>query len=85
MKKLILLYLLIASDVQATEPRQQGQAAWALAVARQRLAKAAPATKSCPCSAQCVCGCNSGAACHCGETASTGCRIVNGIMVCPSR
>ncbi len=61
--------LLTCSITHATEPRQQGSAAWAMAIAKHRLTALPKSTsKSCPCSAQCVCGCNNGATCRCGST-----------------
>lgn len=84
--------LLLSHSTWATEPKQQGSAAWALALAKQRQATVVKTTtKTCSCSSQCVCGCNTGAPCRCSESqtirqpTTTGCRIVNGVMVCPGK
>ncbi len=88
----LLALLFIAPITHATEPRQQGSAAWAMVMAKHRLSTA-PKTvsKSSSCSSQCVCGCNSGSACQCSsktqldKTTSSGCQMVNGVMICPNK
>lgn len=84
--------MLACSIAHATEPRQQGSAAWAMVIAKHRLtAHSTVATKTCTCSSQCVCGCNNGTTCRCGSTtpreatASSGCTMINGVIVCPNR
>ncbi|MFT3882763.1 MAG: hypothetical protein QM703_24310 [Gemmatales bacterium] len=86
----LLAMILICSITHATEPRQQGSAAWAMVIAKHRLMKKSnsDATKSCTCSSQCSCGCNTGQPCQCGTTttsSSTGCTMINGVMVCPNK
>ena len=87
----LLGMLLTCSIAHATEPRQQGSAAWAMVIAKHRLTAVPKSTsKSCPCSSQCVCGCNNGTACQCGATTqrnitSSGCQMINGVMVCPNK
>jgi hypothetical protein len=89
---LALLGILLTCPIaHATEPRQQGSAAWAMVMAKHRLTAVPKSTrKSCPCSSQCVCGCNNGTACQCGattqrNTTSSGCQMINGVMVCPNK
>lgn len=87
--KLIALtvMLLICTGAQATEPKQQGSAAWAITIARQKLTTTAvQVKKACTCSSQCVCGCNTGGPCTCGKTSKAeSCRLINGVWVCPNR
>lgn len=86
----LLAMILMCSITHAMEPRQQGSAAWAMVIAKHRLTAAPKAVgKSCPCSPQCSCGCNQGSDCRCGTTTpretttNSGCRMINGVMVCP--
>ncbi|HQR06361.1 MAG TPA: hypothetical protein PLN21_06040 [Gemmatales bacterium] len=86
----LLVMILICSITHATEPRQQGSAAWAVVMAKHRLTMKinSSATKSCTCSSQCSCGCNTRQPCQCGTTttsSSTGCTMINGVMVCPNK
>lgn len=85
MMTLLTLFLLL-TITHATEPHQQGSAAWAMVMAKHRLTMKAPSpvTKSCSCSGQCSCGCNTGQPCQCGtSSSSTGCTTINGVRVCP--
>ncbi len=89
MKQIALTVLLIiCTRAHATEPKQQGSAAWAITIARQKLTIAAQAqvTKACTCSSQCVCGCNTGGPCTCGKAGTAeSCRLINGVWVCPNK
>jgi hypothetical protein len=87
----LLGMMLTCSITHATEPRQQGATAWAMVMAKHRLTAVPKSTsKSCNCSSQCVCGCNNGTTCQCGattqrNTTTSGCQMINGVMVCPGK
>jgi len=92
LRMIVLLTICVLPTIaHATEPRQQGSAAWSMVMAKHRLATVPKSTsKSCPCSSQCVCGCNNGTACQCGattqrNTTNSGCQMINGVMVCPNK
>lgn len=93
MRMITLLTMFCMTTITfATEPPQQGSAAWAMVIAKHRLSTTPMAAgKSCPCSSQCMCGCNTGSSCRCSnippldKTTSSGCQMVNGVMVCPGK